>query len=204
MSSRTERESAITSRPAWSLQADFIRECEWHAGERRSHQRLVELVPAPRAVLGRRPRTGPSIPRTWPGSVAERWAPFVLRTLDADYDPKTIADWAKWVGVSRSVLRACRRLAHVAAHDARVLARLIPGIVRAGERSQPEGLLVFSDSRTLKRRLARVGMTDRETRLPTALAFADRQPCIPAGHPGLMVLRRWLRPALGAAAAEHA
>lgn len=127
-----------------------------------------------------------------PGSIAERWASLVLRTLDAKDDPKTVDIWAKAVGVSRSVLSECCRLIHVATHDARDFARVMRAICRCGDHWQPEAVLNLADSRTLKKLLAGAGLEQRASRTPTMPEFLDRQRWIPAGNPGLTALRTLL------------
>jgi len=131
--------------------------------------------------------------RSTPGSVAERWALLVLRTMKADHDPKTIATWAKWVGVSRSALCEYCRLIHVSAHDSRDFARLLRAIYQSGERWEPEAVLDFSDGRTLTRLLTRGGLRISERRALTISEFLERQEFIVPTNPGLLALRRWLR-----------
>lgn len=124
-----------------------------------------------------------------PGSVAERWARLVLRAIDAYRDPKTLDDWARFVGVSRSALCECCRLVHVSPHDARDLTRFVRAIQRSGELWQPETTLDVSDSRTLDKLLARAGLSSREPGVPTIEDLLIGQRWIPQSNPGLVALR---------------
>jgi hypothetical protein len=131
------------------------------------------------------------------GSVAGRWASFVITTITADYDPKTIGSWARSIGVSRSVLCECCRLVHVLPHNARDFARLLRAISRSGPSWRPEVLLDLADARTLRKLLARGGFSGNEDVTPTREEFMTRQQWIPQGNAGLMVLRVWSSQAQG-------
>jgi DNA-binding response OmpR family regulator len=134
----------------------------------------------------------PRVSRTTAGSVAQRWAHFVLRTIDAENDPKTVTAWAKIVGVSRSVLSECCRLVHVSAHEARDFSRLLRAVCRSGEQWQPEAILDLADGRTLKKLLARAGLTWHTRRTPTMREFLQQQRWIDEGNPGLVALHSLL------------
>ncbi|MGH9349328.1 MAG: response regulator [Vicinamibacterales bacterium] len=124
-----------------------------------------------------------------PGSVAERWAGLILKTIYADVDPKTIGVWARSIGVSRSTLCECCRLMHVSPHDARDFARLMRAVYRSGRSWQPEALLDLADARTLKKLLARAGLSGASAKPPSTREFLDRQKWIPRSNPGLATLR---------------
>jgi CheY-like chemotaxis protein len=126
------------------------------------------------------------------GSVAERWANFVLRTIDAAEDPKTVTSWAKTVGVSRSVLAECCRLIHVPAHDARDFARLTRAVCRCGEQWQPEAVLDLADARTLMKLLTRAGLAADTRRTPRMPEFLEQQRWIPNDNPGFLALHALL------------
>lgn len=137
--------------------------------------------------------------KVWPtgmraahGSIADRWALMVLRTIDADVDPKTVATWGQAIGVSRSVLCECCRLVHVAARDARDFARLIRAICRSVDLWQPETVLDLADVRTLKKMLWRGGFADQTVWTPTLEEFLERQQWIAGANPGMIALRRLL------------
>src|SRR5262249_8543963 len=143
-----------------------------------------------RAANGHQPLPRP--PLDAPGSVVERWISFVLRTIDASRDPKTIASWAQVLGVSRSALSECCRLVHVSAHHARDFARLTRVICRSSEQWQPEVLLDFADTRTLRKLMVGAGLPLRPARTPAMPEFLERQQWIPQDNPGLIALRRLL------------
>lgn len=135
-------------------------------------------------------------------SVAERWASVVVRTLDAESDPKTVRMWAQAVGMSRTTLCECCRLVHVAAHDARDFTRLLRAICHSGEVWQPEMVLNLADTRTLKRLLTRGGFTDRVSHTPLLWQYLTRQRWIPADNAGLIALQRFLYGSSGVAPAQ--
>jgi CheY-like chemotaxis protein len=124
-----------------------------------------------------------------PGSMAERWAWLVFKTIHADTDPKTLGSWARAIGVSRSALCECCRLVHLTPHDARDFARLTRAVYRSGQKWQPETVLDLADARTLRKLLARAGLALNLTLTPTLDEFFGSQDWIPAGNPGLCALR---------------
>jgi CheY-like chemotaxis protein len=137
---------------------------------------------------------GPSIPirRMTVGSIAERWAHFVLGTIDAEGDPKTVPLWARALGVSRSVLSECCRLVHVLPQNARDFTRLLRAICHSGERWEPETVLDVADARTLRKVLAQAGFSRHVAHTPTIPQFLDQQRWIPQTNPGLSALRTLL------------
>jgi hypothetical protein len=126
------------------------------------------------------------------GSVAERWAFFVLDAINADRDPKTISTWAKTIGVSRSALCECCRLVHVSPHTARDFTRLLRAICRSGAKWQPETVLDVADMRTLKKLLSRAGLSATLSVTPSAEQFLVRQDWIPEDNAGLIALQQHL------------
>src|SRR5262245_39853856 len=56
---------------------------------------------------------------------ADRWAHLVWATRDLAYDPRTLADWAKAVGVSVPTLRARCYVAGVSPRASLTLTRLV-------------------------------------------------------------------------------
>lgn len=126
------------------------------------------------------------------GSVAGRWALFVLKTLENDSDTRTISAWARTLGVSRTGLCECCRLVHVVPREARDFARLMRTVYQSGQQWQPEALLDLSDARTLKKLLMRAGLSDAEICAPTVREFLHRQLLIPQNNAGLTALRTLL------------
>jgi CheY-like chemotaxis protein len=92
------------------------------------------------------------------GSLVERWALFVLDTIDTHHDPKTMSEWSRSLGVSRSVLAESCRLVRIPPHDARDFARALRAVCRARSVWEPETLFNCADGRTLKKLLSRAGL----------------------------------------------
>jgi CheY-like chemotaxis protein len=161
-------------------------------------QRCTDIIGAINTVLGLEEATGAATPCSPPaawmtvGSVADRWGRLVLGTIDADHDPKTLTIWARAVGASRSVIAECCRLVHVAAHDARDFARVLRAICRSGDRWQPEAVLDLADPRTLRKLLARSGLSGAAGCTPTIPQFLEQQHWIPKANAGLVALRSLL------------
>lgn len=127
------------------------------------------------------------------GAPARRWAGYVLAATGAPADPRTLADWSRAVGISRSVLvESCARLG-VAPRDARDLARVLRLIRRTSEPWEPETALDVADRRTLRALLDRAGLTGPLLlSRPSVRAFLDAQEFLPQRNPGLVALRLML------------
>ena len=124
------------------------------------------------------------------GAPARRWAGYVMAATEAPSDPRTLADWSRAVGVSRSVLvESCARLG-VAPRDARDLARVLRLIRRTSEPWEPDTSLDVADRRTLRALLERAGLTGTYLRArPSVRQFLDAQEFLPQRNPGLAALR---------------
>lgn len=134
----------------------------------------------------------PTAVRLGGGSVAERWGVYIIMTMRASTDPKTIGIWARLIGVSRSSLCECCRLIHVSPHDARDFGRLMRVIHCSGSKWEPEAFLDLADARTLNKLLLRAGLKTGVIEKPTIFEFLDRQQWIPRTNPGLVRLRERL------------
>ncbi len=77
-----------------------------------------------------------------------RWVGIVVPVIDSPSDPKTIADWAAWVGASRGALRGWCRTAGLRTGRSLSLARMLRVVVRYPDES-PENLLDFADKRSI-------------------------------------------------------
>ena len=107
-----------------------------------------------------------------------RWVGIVVPVIDSPKDPKTIADWAAWVGASRGALRTWCRTAGLRAKPSLSLARMLRVVVRYPEGS-PENLLDFADTRSLENFLK--------------LGRSDGPSCdLPLGRDELLVRQRWI------------
>lgn len=124
-------------------------------------------------------------------SAGHRWARFVLDASRAADDPRTLADWARAAGTSRSALiEVCARL-DINPRDARDLARVLRLVRRVSERWDPEASLDVADRRTLRRLLVRAGLgaTPQGAR-PTPEQFLAMQQFVPQTNAALAILRQ--------------
>jgi ActR/RegA family two-component response regulator len=126
-------------------------------------------------------------------AAAERWARYVLRAADADSDPRTLADWARAAGVSRTVLiDVCVRL-EINPRHARDLARVLRLVRRASEPWDPESALDVADRRTLRKLLVRAGLADFPQGVrPSPQQYLASQRFVPQTSAGLVMLRQLL------------
>lgn len=125
------------------------------------------------------------------GAPARRWAGYVLGATNAPSDPRTLGDWSRAVGVSRSVLvESCARLG-IVPRDARDLARVLRLVRRGDEPWEPEAALDVADRRTLRVLLERAALTGPALqRRPTAGQWLARQTFVKPSNPGLVALRQ--------------
>ena len=92
---------------------------------------------------------------------ADRWAKAVAGMLDSPFDPKTVAMWAKAIGVSEGALRDWCKVAHCRPKSSLDLARLLRAIVQSQEYGwDPFNLLDVAHERTMKNLLQRGGLSD--------------------------------------------
>ena len=107
-----------------------------------------------------------------------RWVGIVVPVIDSPSDPKTVADWASWVGVSQGALRGWCRTAGLRAGRSLSLARMLRVVVRCPDQS-PENLLDFADKRSIDSFLR--------------LGRSDGSPCdLPLGRDELLARQRWI------------
>lgn len=121
------------------------------------------------------------------GGPARRWAGYVWAVTESTTDPRTLADWARAVGVSRTVLvESCARVG-IAPRDARDLARVLRLVRRVDDPWEPEAALDVADRRTLRALLSRAGITDGGR--PTVRDFLQRQGFVEPTNAGVLALR---------------
>jgi hypothetical protein len=124
---------------------------------------------------------------------ARRWASFILMASDASDDPRTLEEWGRAVGVSRSVLVESSARLGVSPRDARDLARVLRLVRRVDDPWAPDLALAVADRRTLRALLDRAGLNGAATRArPTPEEFLLRQRFVPQTSPGLGALRHLL------------
>ncbi|MDQ3068841.1 MAG: response regulator [Acidobacteriota bacterium] len=124
-------------------------------------------------------------------STAQRWALYVLRATDVVSDPRTLADWARAAGVSRSALiESCARL-DIPPRDGRDLARVLRLVRRVSESWDPEAALDVADRRTFRNLLVRAGLADPpHGSRPAPQQFLAMQRFVPQTNAGLAALRQ--------------
>lgn len=124
---------------------------------------------------------------------ARRWASFIILASDAPEDPRTLEEWARAVGVSRSVLIECCARLGVSPRDARDLARVLRLVRRVDDPWDPDLALAVADRRTVRALLDRAGLdVAASDARPTPEQFLLRQRFVPQTSPGLGALRHLL------------
>ena len=127
-----------------------------------------------------------------PSSMAERWASYVLGACKSERDPRTLAIWARQVGVSYTTLCESCRLIDVQPRQARDFTRVLRIILMpAFDFRQLASFLDISDKRTLDSILQTAGFGQLVT-VPHHMSveyFLENQQFIPPENPGLIILR---------------
>jgi FixJ family two-component response regulator len=131
-----------------------------------------------------------------PGSAAERWARHVVNACASDGDLKTLASWAKFIGVSCSSLCESCRMIGIRPHDARDFARVLRALMQSGvHHCSPYMLLDVSDRRTLRNLVERAGLRGTSPMASVSVEqFFSAQRLIPRDHEGVKRLRSILVP----------
>jgi hypothetical protein len=92
---------------------------------------------------------------------ADRWAQAVTAILDCPFDPKTVAKWARAIGVSEGALRDWCRVARCRPKSSLDFGRLLRAIVQSREHGwDPFNLLDVANERTMRNLLRRGGLPD--------------------------------------------
>ena len=92
---------------------------------------------------------------------ADRWAQSVVGVVDCPFDPKTVALWARAIGVSEGSLRDRCRAAQCRPKPSLDFARLLRAVVKSqGNGWDPFNLLDIVNERTMKNLLRRGGVVD--------------------------------------------
>ena len=92
---------------------------------------------------------------------ADRWAHAVTAILDCPFDPKTVAMWARTIGVSEGALRDWCRLARCRPKSSLDFARLLRAILQSQQYGwDPFNLLDVANERTMKNLLRRGGLSE--------------------------------------------
>ncbi len=112
------------------------------------------------------------------GSAARRWAQLVTQVTASPIDPRTLAIWGRFVGVSVATLRSRCSAIGVGAKASLDFTRLLRVLVRSARmRSNPLLELDVQDVRTISRLYARGGLGDPYTgpSLPSLPRFLEAQ-----------------------------
>jgi ActR/RegA family two-component response regulator len=151
-------------------------------------------------VVTRAPRSAPASEETSchamlrPGSVAERWAMFVLRGCESERDLKTLRLWATCAGVSYTSLRESCGLVGIRPHDARDLTRVLRAVIQScRHHCSPDVLLDVCDRRTIETLFERAGLDAASRSAYVSVEqFFERQHFVVGQNAGLRVLRHLL------------
>lgn len=103
---------------------------------------------------------------------ADRWAHAVTAIVDCPFDPKTVAMWAKTIGVSEGALRDWCRVARCRPKSSLDFARLLRAVIQSQQYGwDPFNLLDVANERTMKNLFRRGGLSDLlSTELPLTLS----------------------------------
>lgn len=126
-----------------------------------------------------------------PASTAERWAHYVLGACRSEKDSRTIAIWAREIGVSYTTLCESCRLINVQPRQARDFARFLRIILMPSfDPRQLSTFIDISDRRTLNSLVRKAGLgTDAgPSNHISVFDFLRNQRFIPMHNPGLNVL----------------
>jgi ActR/RegA family two-component response regulator len=108
----------------------------------------------------------------------ERWARVIVQVIHSPRDPRTLQEWAHWVGVSVGGLRNWCLTAHLPGRRSLLFARLLRAVARQrGVSAMPEDLLNVVDRRTLAKMIA-LGGGCRGELAPNLADFFARQQII--------------------------
>lgn len=127
-----------------------------------------------------------------PTSMAERWASYVLGACKSDRDPRTLAIWARQVGVSYTTLCESCRLIDVQPRHARDFTRVLRIILMPEFDFRRLGsFLDISDNRTLDSILQTAGFGHHATMTNhvSVASFLESQQFIARENPGLVIIR---------------
>jgi DNA-binding NarL/FixJ family response regulator len=87
-----------------------------------------------------------------------RWAEVVVRTIECQHDPRTLAEWGRAIGVSTGALRNWCRTARISARQSLLFARMLRAVVKQARNAVAlEDLLNVVDRRTIAKMLAAAG-----------------------------------------------
>ena len=133
-------------------------------------------------------------PASQPRSAADRVAVLILRSCALEYDPRTLADLASGLALSRSALAEACRIVGLHPHDVRDFGRILRGLSACrGEVSCVSAELLVSDRRTLLGLLRRAGLWRPPRMAMSVEQFVAVQQFIPRGHPVIQHLLHHLR-----------
>jgi hypothetical protein len=120
---------------------------------------------------------------------ADRWADLVWAATSVQRDPRTLADWAKAVGLSVPTLRTRCYLAGVSPRSSLALARLVRAVhLTSVEGGHPSDVLDTRDPRTLRKLLLKARLED-DGHAQSISAFLEQQELVKARLP-IASLRR--------------
>jgi len=127
-------------------------------------------------------------------SAGERWARFVIRATNSSEDLRTLAAWAKYVGVSYSSLREACYLLEIVPRQACDFMRALRAVLWLSRRGgRFAATLEVSDRRSIDRFVRRIGVAITDLSDMTVEHFLSAQRLIPADNEALLAIRRALQ-----------
>jgi hypothetical protein len=117
--------------------------------------------------LVHRALTDSPVKESWPNAtpvlmppVLTRWAEAVAKGMECPDDPKSVAEWARFIGTSDASLRELCSLAGLSPERSRTLVRVLRAVhlARRSGRMEPWEWLDVADQRTLSRLLSAAGV----------------------------------------------
>ena len=125
-------------------------------------------------------------------SILDRWAHLIVEVVNAESDPKTLADWAHRTHMGVGTLRGVCRAAGMRGKLSLDLARVLRAVVKLeGHPWVPAAVLDCRDPRTMRALLSRTGCNHGDDPL-TPDGFLARQTVLPQDGYRLLALRRAL------------
>jgi hypothetical protein len=105
----------------------------------------------------------PNNPDAQEAHAAARWARAIVPIIDCPQDPRTIAQWSRWIAASPAAIRNWCRKAGLTPRRSLVFGRMLRAVTRSeGGRHKPENIFDVVDVRTLSGLLRFAGISGQQ------------------------------------------